>query len=87
MHITYILHEYSTHINAYSMRAPWCSMLFHTYTMHITFIFHAYAIHIPGFGTWKRFPHYSLSPSLTESQLLTPSPRSIRVYFACSYLL
>ena len=62
-------------------------MLFHTYTMHITFICHAYAIHIPGFGTRKRFPHYSLSPSLTESQLLTPSPRSIGVYFACSYLL
>ena len=55
--------------------------------MHITFIFHTCSIHIPGFGTRNRFPHYSFSPSLTESALLAPFPRSICVYFACGYLL
>ena len=61
------------------------------YVLHaIPYIYYAYYIHsmhIPGFGTRNRFPRYSLSPSLTESQLLTPSTWSIRVYFACSYLL
>ena len=56
----------------------------------VPYICHAYYIIFQAYSRLRNpepFSSFSLSPSLIESQVLTPFPRSIRVYFACSYLL